>query len=159
MGYPMIRQCVRLLAFSLTACATTMPRAPDMPLSYIEPQLKPLVDEFYQECKKVLGEQCQTRITLTVKVDKLSDNTYGVCYLYDKPYQYVRQVNINHDIIINPTLLRVVLFHELIHCVLEQEHFDTYLDLMNTYTNEKTASYLLSYWQFYLTTALERARK
>jgi hypothetical protein len=155
----MIRQYVRLLAFLLTACATTMPRAPDMPLSYIEPQLKPLVDEFYQECKKVLGEQCQTRITLTVKVDKLSDNTYGVCYLYDKPYQYARHININSEIITNPTLLRVVLFHELIHCVLEQEHYDTQLDLMNTYTNEKTASYLLSYWQFYLTTALERARK
>lgn len=154
----MIKFSTRLLAFLFTACATT-PRAPDIPLSYIEPQLQPLVDDFYRECRKVLGDQCDTRISLSVRVDKLPDNTYGVCYLYNKPQEYVRQVDISKDILTKPSLLKVVLYHELIHCVLQQEHYDDHLDLMNTFTNEGTAQYVLLYWHFYLTTALERARQ
>jgi hypothetical protein len=139
----------------LVACST----APETELltSRISPELKPLVDEFVSDCKRFVdNESCSPQITLTVQFKELKENNLGVCYLYDYPYNHVRRIEINEKIKATPELLKVVMVHELLHCVLQIEHFDKQLDIMNSYGNLETSKYLLSHWDFYLDLVFRR---
>lgn len=142
---------------SCMGCSTTA-KAPDVPLSRIDIGLKPYVDKFYAVCQKYNPnpESCTPLIKLTVRVKQTEENILGVCYVYDKPYEYVRVIHINPQVVLNETLLTVVMYHELMHCVLGYQHFDDQLDIMNSYLNDESTAYFLKYWDFFLQTVFDR---
>jgi len=142
---------------SCMGCSTTA-KPPDVPLSRIDPGLKPYVDKFYLECQKhnPNPESCAPLIKLTVRVKQTEENVLGVCYVYGKPYEYVRDIHISPNVVLNETLLTVVMYHELMHCVLGYQHFDAQLDIMNSYLNDESTAYFVKYWDFFLKTVFDR---
>lgn len=145
------------LLVSCIGCSTTA-NPPDVPLSRIEPGLKPIVNQFIKDCKRLnpKPETCTPYIKLTVRVIPTDENTLGVCFMYNSPYEYVRDIHINPETTLNETLLTVVLYHELMHCVLGYRHYDTQLDIMNSYLANDSSSYFLKYFDFFLKLVFDR---
>jgi hypothetical protein len=155
-----MNKLVKLLACIATSCATA-PTPPPTPLQRIDPTLSAEVENFYLDCKRLSPnpESCAPRIKLTVQVKDLSDPVWGVCYTYAPPYEYVRIVHMNRDTTLSPSLLKLVLYHELLHCVLGYEHYNDFLDVMNSSVDEKTADYVVNNLDYFLSIVFTREEK
>ena len=148
----MISFCVGLLTCS---CSTLDDGEPRRLSVLVEQEMIDIVNDFFTDCEKVLGsEKCRPAVELQGKIRPLKENTLGVCYIYDNP-EYLRRIYVDDDVT-DPDLFRVVLYHELMHCVLEFPHNDDELDIMNSSADIISAKNIRYYWDFYVHKSLVR---
>lgn len=92
----------------------------------IEAQLQPYVDDFIAEGKSQ-GKSI-TIDNLIAKFAHLDEDTLGECWRYDNADDGTPKILIDIDSWEDETDVerRVLLFHELGHCVLNREHIETW---------------------------------
>lgn len=141
-----------LLTCLLIGCSNVKP---DNIIIRSDEKLRPLVSEFFSYCTNILSEDsCFPKIELQLKIAELSDNTLGQCTVYAKP-DYLRVVEIQPEVVTGYNL-RAVLYHELMHCVLDKPHYDDEIDIMNSYEYEQNTQVIYLDWVKYVKTALLR---
>lgn len=143
----MIKNMIGIIcSLMIVACAT---REPKRMIVDTTNQLAPHVSEFFKYCKMYLDEEkCSPKILLRVKIKPLPSNVLGQCTTYTVP-EYLRVVTIRPDVAVGYNM-KVVLYHELFHCVLDKPHYDEELDIMNSYEDEKSTEFIYENWFNYL---------
>lgn len=148
---------VLLIAIILTACGTTS-QSPEGFSKMVDPRLSGDVNRFFSDCKKYLPEAiCHPNIELDVYVKeqaKMHDDSIGTCWTYSISNK--RRVFIS-DQVINTSEQRLVIYHELFHCVTETEHIENEPDIMNPDTSYSFI--VLQDWDSYVAKAFLRERR
>lgn len=91
----------------------------------------PQINQFVAEFEKDFNTQVKTHVAFT---DDFGPNgifestTNGVCLKWED----IRSVHLNPNIEDQPRVLKMAIYHELLHCVFDLPHYDKELDLMNT---------------------------
>lgn len=131
------------------SCATPEIKRDKIELSYTsDNQLAHYVTEFLANCREFLNENsCNPPINLQVTIAPLSENTLGLCTIY--PYNGKRLVEID-PAIIGQYNERLVVYHELFHCILNKPHFDSEIDIMNAYEVEEQTKIIYINWREYV---------
>jgi hypothetical protein len=139
----------------VVACSTTDVNAPRRMIVEVDPIMQETVNNFLSDCEKVLGrEKCRPNIELQGKIRPLKEDTLGLCYIYENP-EHLRRIFVD-DNVTDPNLFRVVLYHELMHCVLEFPHHDDELDIMNSSADIISARSIVQFWESYVYKSLVR---
>lgn len=142
------------LFFLIASCGTAQP----MPKMSVPSELKDDVKEFMVDCNYVLGyAKCNPSLDIKIKIKPLKEQRLGTCYLYSGALQYKRVIVISEDIV-GTEYQKIVMYHELIHCLLHQEHMDDEIDIMNTYMTRKNTMYMYKSWDYFVTKALLRSQ-
>ena len=138
------------------ACASL--HAPENLTISINPVMRTVIFEFLEDCEKVLNtETCKPKLQLEGGFKKLDKDLLGTCYVYETP-SYLREIYIDPEVT-DPNLFRVVMYHELMHCILGTEHTDNELDIMNSRMDQKSADYIANNWDNFVKQALTREQK
>lgn len=143
-----------LLIALMFGCGSNSPLTGDVinitsnepPTKYTSPQLKPIVDEFFQDAKArnmIIGNKYKelNRIELgdARQYAKNGEAYVGVCIVGEVNIGIQTQ-NYRHIVIDNSALkmgkhvLKGILYHELFHCVWDIGHSEDKYDLMYPYT-------------------------
>lgn len=135
---------ISCLLFS-TGCATPSITRDKVGFTYLADKgLEHYVIEFVADCRTYLDDKlCNPSINLTVSIAPLNDNTLGLCTVY--PYAGKRTVDI-HRSIIGQYNERLVVYHELFHCILNLPHHDNEIDIMNSYESEHSTQEIYLNW-------------
>ena len=151
----MIKTSILLMLFLLISCGTTQPIKQFG--NDFSPELQDDVFEFLADCQRHLHtHKCNQLILLTVKVQKLPEpDQLGVCYTYYSPNEHVRNIYIDPSIV-GTAQQKLVVYHELAHCIFEMDHYDTKVDIMNSYTYEQKALWIYDNWDFFLKAMFSR---
>jgi Zn-dependent peptidase ImmA (M78 family) len=120
----------------------------------IDPRLQDDVMNFLMECERNLPyETCNPVLDVTAKVGKLPEpDSLGVCFVYD---DHKRVIVIAPNTVESPSR-RVVIFHEMAHCVLGMDHFDDGVDIMNSYEHPFKTQYIKDNWDYFTTQVFKR---
>lgn len=139
----------------LFACATPSITRDKAKTTYTsDAKLSHYITEFFLDCRAILGtDECSPQIDLKLEIKTLDEHTLGICYVY--PYTGKRLIQIDPDII-GQYNERLVVYHELFHCVLNRQHFDDSLDIMNTFEVEENTFKIYKDWQSYITNTFKR---
>lgn len=118
----------------------------ETPTKYIDPQLQPIVDEFFQDAKArnlVIGNKYKdlSRIELgnASEYAKNGEAFVGVCVIGEVSVGFQIQ-KFRHIMVDNSALkmgkhiVKSILYHELFHCVWDVGHSEDKFDLMYPYT-------------------------
>jgi len=150
-----MKRIISITSMLLASCGTTQPDI-EYKLDF-SPELQDQVFEYLADCQRFLyTHRCNQRIELKVKVQKLPDpQQLGVCYTYHPPHEYKRDIYISPKVI-GTDLQKLVVYHELTHCLFEEDHYDTKVDIMNSYAESKKAQWIYKNWEFFLKKMFER---
>lgn len=151
----MIRIISLVFLMLVVACGTT-----ETSLKYgkdFSPELQDDIFEFLADCQRFLStHKCNQKLDLKVKVQKLPEpEQLGVCYTYYAPNEHRRYIFISPNVVGTPQQ-KLVIYHELIHCFFEMDHYDLKIDIMNTYTYEKKALWIYKNWDFFINAVFSR---
>ena len=109
-------------------------------------RLSHYVNDFLSECRLYLPDsKCSPPIDLRVIVTSLPDNILGQCSVYEGR---LRTVELDNTILTQYNE-KIVMYHELYHCVLGIPHYDNEPDIMNTYENDEITQYIYNNWSEY----------
>ena len=126
------------LGLFIASCGTAQPTVK----MSVPSELAEDVKSFMKDCQAVLGfSKCNPSLDIKIKVKKLKEQKLGTCYFYDGAFKYKRLIVMSEDII-GTEYQKIVMYHELIHCLLDQEHTDDEIDIMNTYMSPKNTKYM-----------------
>lgn len=144
--------------FSGMFAACSSLHAPDKFTLRVDPTLEQTIFDFLKDCEQLLGDSvCKPPIKLEAGFKQLDDDTLGTCYVYETP-SFLRKIYIDPEVT-DPNLFRVVMYHELMHCILGTQHNDNELDIMNSYMGQNSADYIVNDWDFFVKQALTREQK
>jgi len=91
-------------------------------------------------------------VNVEVKVVDLPDTTLGICTIY--PDNSLK-IKIDSSVVDSP-LRKLVVYHELMHCVFDVEHYDDDIDIMNKdATNDEE---IIKHFNYYLQKSFTRIR-
>lgn len=93
-------------------------------------------------------------VDVEIKVTDLEDTTLGICTIY--PNNSLLKIVIDKSLLDHPRLRKMVIYHELIHCVFDVDHYENDIDLMNA--NSKHEEEILRNFPYYVKKTLERVR-
>lgn len=134
-----------ICALFSTGCATPSITRDKIGFTYTaDAGLNHYITEFMSDCRIYLGViYCNPAINLSVTIAPLDENTLGLCTVY--PYVGKRTVEINSNII-GKYNERLVVYHELFHCILNLPHYDNEMDIMNAYESENSTQEIYLNW-------------
>lgn len=134
------------------ACSTTEPMRVTAPV-----QLEPIVDRFIADCRKTLPENvCSPPIKLYISVSPiLETGTIGQCTTYNKPFEDVRYIELEPEVVTGYQLWSVM-YHELFHCVMNKPHYDAEYDIMNTFEHKEVTKIIYGNWDFFVQRVFQR---
>lgn len=144
-----MRRIISILSMLIASCGTTEPDV-EYKMEF-SPELQDQVFEYLADCQRHLHtHQCNQRIELKVKVQKLPEpNLLGICQTFYPPHDYKRYIYISPDVV-GTDLQKLVLYHEMTHCLFDDDHYDDEIDIMNTYTFSNKANHIYRNWGGYL---------
>jgi len=145
----MARLSVLLLLVMCTAsCLSLRP-----PMYYTDARLQAEISNFFQDCLGYFHRaQCMPEVNVEVKVVDLPDTTLGICTIY--PDNSLK-IKIDSSVVDSP-LRKLVVYHELMHCVFDVEHYDDDIDIMNKdATNDEE---IIKHFNYYLQKSFTRIR-
>jgi hypothetical protein len=150
-----MKKIISLITIMLASCGTTTQDV-EYKLDF-SPELQDQVFEYLADCQRhIHTHRCNQRIELKVKVQKLPEpNQLGVCQTFYPPNDYKRYIYISPKVM-GTSLQKMVLYHEMTHCLFDEDHYDTEVDIMNSYTEPKKAEWIYKHWEFFLTKMFER---
>lgn len=140
-----------LICISASSCLSF-----SRPAMYMtDARLQAEISSFFQDCLGYFHRvQCMPEVNVQVEVRSLPSPQLGVCTTYP---------NNSLKIQIEPSLLKedrkllkLVVYHELMHCVFDIDHYDEDIDIMNkdsTYDQQ-----ILQNFNYYLQRAFTRIR-
>ncbi len=118
----------------------------------INPELKQYVDEFIDEGKRqgniIIVDNLSVQFTT-----KLDEDTLGVCLRYSNGTTPHVQINLLEYQIESYARKKVVMFHELSHCILNRSHINTWLGGIVTsimYPYIERDDMYLNNWDYYM---------
>ena len=151
--FMMLIPILSFLSGLMLACSTLS--VPEHLTVQVDTVMHQTVFDFLDDCEAVLGaEKCKPRYELEGGIRKLENGTLGTCYVYDTP-AYLRKIYVDKSVE-DPDLFRVVMYHELMHCILDFQHHDDGLDIMNSTTNADNAKEIAKSWDEFVNQALKR---
>jgi hypothetical protein len=118
---------------------------------YIDPQAKPDLDSFLSD-GKARGLHIDDSILGEVVFVDLGEDILGVCVknpLIDN-VPNSRRILLNNALRQDMAMLKVVIYHEAGHCILNKEHENDGLKIMNTYLDNPDTFFLD--WEKHLNT-------
>lgn len=125
------------------------------PMYKTDARLQYEITEFFHTCMAYFHRsKCMPEVDVEIKVTSLSDTTLGVCTIY--PGSDKLNIVIDRKLLNNPRLRKLVVFHELTHCVFDVDHFDDDIDLMNS--NADYDEEIINNFNYYVQKAFERIR-
>lgn len=140
-----------LALFSLTNCVTFR----SAPSYNIDATLQYDASLFFQKCVHHLSKElCLPKVPLEMGVETLEWPLLGECII-STPSQL--DISISDRILEEAMLRRLIVYHELAHCIFDIDHHDDDIDIMNS-----TSQYDLTITQnldFYLKKLFDRVRK
>lgn len=149
-----MKKLIPVFTILASSCGTAEPE----PRMNIHADLKAHTEEFIKDCNKYLGkEKCNPKIQLVMKVRPLADKKLGVCYIYNEPFQYKRKIVID-DEVMGAYNQKLVVYHELLHCLFQLDHFDDEIDILNTYVVPSNVRYINQYWDYFVEKAFRRVK-
>lgn len=143
-----LRWAIVLLVCIIVSCLSMSP-----PLYVTDARVQAEVSNFFQDCLRYFHRaQCIPEVKVSVRVVKLPDTTLGQCTIYP---------NDNLTIVIDPSVLdssfrKLVIYHELMHCIFDIEHYDDDVDIMNKDNTHHVE--LMTRFDYYLQRAFARIR-
>ena len=157
-----MKKIISLCCMLLTACGSVDDKqqvVTELPDTF-DPRLHDLIMEYLADCQRHLtSTECNKNLQIKIRIRELEEeNQLGLCYTYYPPYHLKR------DILISPKLLgtkqlKLVLYHELTHCIFEMEHSDDKIDIMNSYSSEYKTNIIYGEWDKYLEAMFSRTRQ
>lgn len=138
------------LALFLSCCRT-------LDIGYIhtiDPRLQKDVSAFFETCQLYFPSKiCIPDADLQVYVGRLPKPMVGECTIYpDKKLRVVIDKGI-----LGEKDLRLVVFHEMLHCVFDVDHFEESPDIMNADTTHEKE--ILAHFDFYLEKVFRRIQR
>jgi len=138
------------LALFLSCCRT-------LDIGYIhtiDPRLQKDVSAFFETCQLYFPSKiCIPDADLQVYVGRLTKPMVGECTIYpDKKLRVVIDKGI-----LGEKDLRLVVFHEMLHCVFDVDHFEESPDIMNADTTHEKE--ILAHFDFYLEKVFRRIQR
>ena len=116
---------ILILALAVQSCSLN---SFDQHVEYrVDPLLKPYVDKFYEEAEK-RGVELQ-RVNLIVLLSNEIGSKFGLSEI--KNGQKIVSIN-SYLVDSNEKRLKVIIFHELGHALLNRRHKDTQSSIMNS---------------------------
>ena len=138
------------LALFLSCCRT-------LDIGYIhtvDPRLQKEVSAFFETCQLYFPSRiCIPDADLQVYVGRIPGTTVGECTVYpDKKLRVVID-----KAILKEEDLQLVVFHEMIHCVFDVDHFEESPDIMNADTTYEKE--ILVHFDFYVEKVFRRLQR
>lgn len=150
-----MKRIISIATILLASCGTTQPDI-EYKMEF-SPELQDQVFEYLADCQRHLHtHRCNQLIELKVKVQKLPEpNQLGICQMFYPPHDYKRYIYISPDVV-GTDLQKLVLYHEMTHCLFDEDHYDTKIDIMNSYVYSNKAAHIYKNWDFFLKKMFER---
>lgn len=140
---------VLFLLFMCTAsCLSLRP-----PMYYTDARVQAEISSFFQDCLGYFHRaQCMPEVNVELKIVDLDSATLGMCTIYP---DNTLKIKIDQSVLNSP-IRKLVVYHELMHCVFDIEHYDDDIDIMN-----KDATYddvIMKDFNYFLQKAFTRIR-
>lgn len=91
-------------------------------------------------------------VNVELKIVDLDDTTLGMCTIYP---DNTLKIKIDPSVLNSP-IRKLVVYHELMHCVFDIEHYDDDIDIMNK--DASNDEVLIKNFNYYLQKAFTRIR-
>lgn len=145
----------RLIAFITLVALTASCLSFRDPMYKTDARLQYDITEFFHTCMAYFHRsKCMPEVDIEIKVVNLEDTTLGTCTIY--PGDTVLKIVIDKSLLNNPPLRKMVVYHELMHCVFDVDHYEDDIDLMNAQSLHEDE--IIKNFPYYVKRAFERIR-